>query len=202
MKKILIGYIIRNKKNFIIIITLFCIGIGIGMFIINNSNETQKLEVSNYIKELIEKIRNFEDVDYISLLILSIKENVFSILIIWFLGCTIIGGIFIYVAMIYKGFSIGYTIAAITAVLGVKEGVLISLISILLQNIFFLPAYFLIAENGIKLYKGIYTKCINLKEEVVRHLMIMLISIMLSFIASFVEVYISTNLLIFLKEFL
>ena len=151
MKKILIGYIIRNKKNFIIIITLFCIGIGIGMFIINNSNETQKLEVSNYIKELIEKIRNFEDVDYISLLILSIKENVFSILIIWFLGCTIIGGIFIYVAMIYKGFSIGYTIAAITAVLGVKEGVLISLISILLQNIFFLPAYFLIAENRNKI---------------------------------------------------
>lgn len=151
MKTILIDYVIRNKKNFIIIVTLFCVGIGIGIFFVNNSTETQKNELSLYIENLILKIKDSGSIDNLNLLGLSIKENTFSILIIWFLGCTIIGGIFIYIAIIYKGFSIGYTISAIIAVLGIKQGILISLISLLLQNIIFLPAYFVIAENRNKI---------------------------------------------------
>jgi len=50
------------------------------------------------------------------------------------------------------------------------------------------------------LYKGIYTRCINLKQEVIRHTIIMLISLVFVIASSIVEVYISTNLLIFLKE--
>lgn len=202
MKKVLIEYIIRNKKNFIIISILFCIGICIGICSVNNSNEAQKQELNTYITDVIDKIKKAEDINKFELLVLSIKENISLILIIWFLGCTIIGGVFIYLAIIYKGFTIGYTISAMIAVLGTKEGLIISIISMFLQNIIFLFAFFLIAENGIKLYKGIYTRCINLKEEVIRHTIIMLITIMLSIFSSLVEVYISMNLLIFLKEFL
>ncbi len=151
MKKVLIDYVIRNKKNFIIIITLFCIGISIGIFFINNSNDIQKEELNKYIANITTKTKETPEINKFSLLILSIKENVLSILIIWFLGCTIIGGIFIYIAIIYKGFSIGYTIAAIIAVLGIKQGFIIAVISLLLQNIIFLPAYFLIAENRNKI---------------------------------------------------
>ena len=83
-----------------------------------------------------------------------------------------------------------------------KNGIIFSCLSLLLQNLIFIPAFFILAENGIKLYRGIYKRCINLKEEVIRHTIIMFISIMLILISSFVEVYISTNLLIFLKEIL
>ena len=151
MKKVLIDYVIRNKKNFIIIAILFCIGIGIGSFSINNSNEGQKQELIEYITNLIQKIKNSENINNFDLLILSIKENVGAILIIWFLGCTIIGGIFIYLAVIYKGFSIGYTISAMVAVLGMKQGIILSVISLFLQNIIFIPAFFLIAENRNKI---------------------------------------------------
>lgn len=151
MKEVLKDYIVRNKKNFIIIIILFCIGIGVGIFFVNNSNELQKNELNEYIGNLILKIKDSNSINNFNLLGLSIKENVFSILIIWFLGCTIIGGIFIYIAIIYKGFSIGYTISAMIAVLGIKQGVTVSVISLLLQNIIFLPAYFLIAENRNKI---------------------------------------------------
>lgn len=202
MKKILIEYIIRNKKNFIIIAILFCIGISIGIFFINNSSESQKEELNLYITSLIDKVKKTDSINNFDLLLLSIKENVSLILLVWFLGCTIIGGIFIYLAIIYKGFTIGYTISAMIAVLGAKQGIILSIISLFFQNIIFLFSFFLIAENGIKLYKGIYTRCINLKEEVIRHTIIMLISIMLSIFSSLVEVYISMNLLIFLKEIL
>lgn len=151
MKKVLLEYIIRNKKNFIIIITVFCIGILGGVIFINNSNETQKIEISNYIGELVNNIKNSQNVDRLDLLIISIKQNLFFILLVWFLGCTIIGGMFIYIAIIYKGFAIGYTISALIAVLGVKQGTIVALISLVLQNIIFLPALFLIAENRNKI---------------------------------------------------
>lgn len=202
MKTILLDYVIKNKKNFIVIITLFCIGIAIGIFFINNSNEVQTKEINSHIDSLINNIKNSEDINKLELLFLSVKQNVLFIMLIWFLGCTIVGGIFIYIAIIYKGFSIGYTISAIIATLGVKNGTIFALISLFMQNIIFLPAFFIIAENGIKLYKGIYKKCINLKEEVIRHTIIMLISVMLAVISSCIEVYFSTNLLIFLKEIL
>ena len=202
MKNILIDYVIRNKKNFIVIITLFCIGIAIGIFFINNSSQTQTEEINTHVQNLITNIKDSKNINKLSVLFFSIKQNSLFILLIWFLGCTIIGGIFIYLAVIYKGFSIGYTISAMIAVLGVKNGTIFSLIALFMQNIIFIPAFFIIAENGIKLYKGIYKRCINLKEEVIRHTIIMLISIMLVIISSFIEVYFSTNLLIFLKEFI
>ena len=130
MRKVLIDYIIRNK---------------------NNSNEAQKEELNIYIESLIEKIKKSESIDNFKLLCLSIKENSKIILLVWFLGCTIIGGIFIYLAIIYRGFCIGYTISAMIAVLGVKQGIIISLISMLFQNIIFLPAFFIIAENRYKI---------------------------------------------------
>lgn len=151
MKSILIDYIIRNKKNFTIIIILFFIGIAIGIFCINNSNDMQKTELNDYIKNLVIKIKDSNNINNIELLWLSIKENVFLILLIWFLGCTIIGGIFIYIAIIYKGFSIGYTISALIAVLGIKQGIIISILSLLLQNIIFLPVFFIIAESRYKI---------------------------------------------------
>lgn len=91
MKSILIDYVIRNKKNFIIIITLFCIGIALGIFFINNSDETQKLELNTYIEELVKNIKESDSINKMDVLFLSIKQNVSFILIIWFLGCTIIG---------------------------------------------------------------------------------------------------------------
>lgn len=200
MKKILVDYIVRNKKNFIIILAVFCIGVFIGTISINNLAENQKLELTNYIENLVQNIKNSENIDRLNLLILSIKENIAIIILVWFLGCTIIGGVFIYIAILYKGFAIGYTASALIAVLGIRHGTIIAILSLLMQNLIFLPAFFLIAENGIKLYKGIYKRCINLKEEVIRHSVIMLISIMLSIISSFVEIYFSMNLLIFLKE--
>ncbi len=151
MKRILFDYIIRNKKNFITIIVIFCIGIAGGIIFINNSTDIQIGEINNYVGNLVNNIKNAENVNRLNLLGVSLKQNIFFILLIWFLGCTIIGGIFIYIAVIYKGFAIGYTISSIIAVLGVKGGTIFAVAGLLLQNLIFLPAFFLIAENRSKI---------------------------------------------------
>lgn len=147
MKRILIEYIIKNKKNFIILCIFFIIGFTIGIFLVNNSSNLIKIEIHNYISSFINNLKDGKEINRIEMLSLSIKENALLIILTWFLGCTIIGGIFIYFLICYKGFTIGYTIASLIVTLGLKNGIIISIISILLQNIIFLPAFFLIAES-------------------------------------------------------
>lgn len=151
MKDILLNYFIKNKKNFIIITIVFCIGVIGGIIFINNSKEPQITEINTYIQELINNIKNSENINKLNLLFLSIKENSILILLIWFLGYTIIGAIFIYLLILYKGFCLGYTISALIAVLGVRQGTLVSIVTLLFQNIVFLFALFLISENRNKI---------------------------------------------------
>ena len=147
MKKILLEYIIKNKKNFFIITIIFILGIAF----VNTSNNFQKEELNNYVNTLINNIKDTDNISKIDLLILSIKQNVCFILLVWFLGCTIIGGLFIYVTIVYKGFALGYTIASMIGVLGLKNGIIFSCLSLLLQNIIFIPAFFIVAENRNKI---------------------------------------------------
>ena len=200
MKKVLIDYIDRNKKNFMILIIFFIIGIFMGVTIINNLSSDLKQEVDTYIDSIINLLKENNEINKFEMFLVSIKENILFILLIWFLGLTIIGGYFIYLTVLYKGFLLGYTAAAFIATLGIKTGTLVIIVSLLMQNVVFIPAMLLISENGIKLCKGIHKKCLNLKEEFIRHSIIMLITIMLILLASFIEVYFSMNLLIFFKE--
>lgn len=204
MKKqsVLLEYIIKNKKTFFIISGLFIIGVFLGINFINHASSDQIEEIKKYVDTLIQNIKSYEQINKTDLLVQSIVQNILCILLIWFLGCTIIGSIFIFVAIIYRGFSLGYTISAIIACLGIKEGSIFSITALLAQNIFILPAFFILSESGIKLYNGIRKHCINLKLEVIRHTIIMLICAVIVIIASFIEVYFSTNLLIFFKDFL
>ena len=197
MKKVLLNYINNNKKNLFIIIILFCIGVAIGIIFINNTEDTQKNDIRDCINNLIINVPNYNNIEKIKLLSFSIKNNLILIIIIWFLGCTIIGGPIIYVVILYKGISIGYTISALIAVLGIKIGTIIALLALSIHNIIYLPVFFIIAENGIKLYKGIYKKCINIKEEFIKHTIALLITSGIAILSSFIEVYCSTNLLLF-----
>lgn len=200
MKKVLIDYIDRNKKTFIILISFFIIGIFVGVTLLNNLSSNLKQEVDSYIESVINLLKENNEINMFGMFLISIKENILFILLIWFLGLTIIGGYFIYLTVLYKGFLLGYTAAAFIATLGIKTGTLVIIVSLLMQNVVFIPAMLLISENGIKLCRGIHKKCLNLKEEFIRHNIIMLITIMLILLASFIEVYFSMNLLIFFKE--
>lgn len=86
--------------------------------------------------------------------------------------------------------------------LGAKSGSIFVFASLLVQNIIFLPAIFILAESGIKLYSRITKNTTNIKQELIRHTVIMLIVVMMMILSSVLEVYFSTNLLIFFKNFI
>lgn len=201
-KGVLYNYLLSNKKNFFIIFIIFFIGMLVGIFVINHTENSGIVEISSYITAIRDNLKDMQNLNLTECFINSLKQNIIFILMIWFLGCTIIGNIFVYVCVLYKGFTLGYTISALIISLGVKSGSIFVFASLLLQNIILLPTIFILAESGIKLYIRITKNLVNIKQELLRHTVIMLICLILVTISSVVEVYISTNILIFLKKFM
>lgn len=172
------------------------------MIFINHTSNNEITEITSYVETLKENIKTKENIDKFSCLIESLKQNFKIVFLIWILGSSIIGSFFIYVVIAYKGFSVGYTISALIASLGIKCGSIFVFSSLLPQNIIFLPAIFVLAESGIKVYHRIMKNNVDIKTELVRHFIVMLITLAFSSMASIIEAYLSTNLLIFFKNFI
>ena len=90
IKALIITHVVNNKKEYIIMLILFLIGILLGVLVINNTPEEQYNNASNYINTFIEKMKNIQDIDNISLFQSSAIKNIIWALSIWFFGTTVI----------------------------------------------------------------------------------------------------------------
>ena len=190
-------HILNNKKEYIIVSILFVIGIFLGVFFINNVNEEPKIQITEYLNQFIEQLKNTETLNNIDLLKTSIGQNIILAICLWFFGTTIIGIPIVFGIVIYRGFCLGYTIAAAIYVMGISKGILFVLILLLLQNLLIIPAILALAVSGIKLYKSITkdNRKENVKLEVVRHTVFSLIMLGILILSSVIEIFVSTNIL-------
>ena len=197
IKELVKNHINNNIKEYVIIALLFIIGIFLGVLFVNNMQETPKAEVSNYMDNFIEKFKNTENIDRITLVKTSIFQNLTLAIIIWFFGTTVIGLPVVFGMIIYRGFCLGYTIAVIISMMGISKGLLFVTISIIAQNIIAIPAILALAVSGFKLYKSIIKdrRKENIKPEIIRHTIFSIIMIILLIMSSFVEIFISTEIL-------
>ena len=190
-------HVINNKKEYMLVTLLFIIGIFIGVFFVNNIEETQKSEITTYINTFMEKMKNTESLDYMELLKTSMGQNILLAIVLWFFGTTVIGIPVVFGVVLYRGFCLGYTIAICITMMGLPQGILFVLILLLLQNIIFIPAVLALAVSGFKLYKSIVKdrNKENVKIEVVRHTIFSLIMLLLLVLSSVIEIFLSTNMM-------
>ena len=190
-------HIINNLREYIIILLIFIIGIFLGVFFINNMQDEQKNEISEYINTFITNLKNSSEVNNLQLLKTSIAQNVVLGVAIWFFGTTVIGIPVVFGIVLYRGFCLGYTISTCITVMGLSKGLLFVIITLVLQNLIFIPAIIAIAVSGFKLYKSIVKdrKVDNIKLEILRHTIFSLIMMILLIIASLVETFVSTGIL-------
>ncbi len=189
-------HVINNKKEYMIVALLFMIGIFLGVLFVNNIQENPKLEITNYIKGFIEKMKTIETLNHMELLKNSIGQNILLAIILWFFGTTVIGIPVVFGLVIYRGFCLGYTIAACITVVGLPQGIWLVFILLLLQNILFIPAILALAVSGFKLYKSIIKdrNKENVKIEVVRHTVFSFIMLLILLLSSAIEIFLSTNI--------
>ncbi len=122
-----------------------------GVLFINNANEGQITDISGYINTFVEKTKDDNvSIDYVKLFVSSIKRNLSFALLLWFSGLTVIGIFVVYGAICFRGFCLGYSVSSIVATLGIKNGSIFAITSMLLQNIIFIPAIFALAISRNK----------------------------------------------------
>lgn len=196
-KKIIYNHILNNSKEYIIVTLVFIIGIFLGVMFINNTNELQMSEISSYINSFIDKLKTTEHIDSLNILKASILNNILLAITICFFGTTVIGIPVVFGIVLYRGFCLGYTVAAIVSMLGLTKGIVFIIVTLLLQNIIFIPTLLALAVSGFKLYKSIVKdrRKENIKLEVLRHTIFSGIMLLLLCISSFIEIAASTNIL-------
>lgn len=193
----ILNHVINNKKEYILVTLLFLVGIFLGVLFINNSEESQLTEITNYMQQFIEKLKNTQNLETSTLLKTTIMQNIVLAITLWFFGTTVIGIPIVFGLIMYKGFCLGYTIATVIATLGTGKGIMFILIALILQNIILIPAILAIGVSGFKLYKSIVKdrNKENIKVEVLRHTIFSVIMLCCLCISAMVEILISTNIL-------
>lgn len=194
-------YFKENRRIFIKIILFLILGIILGIICVNNSSFEQINEITAYMQDLINNIKNAENINKSIFLVQDLKKNTIFVIIIWIMGLTIIGNFFLYVIILYKGFSLGYTISAVIAALGIKSGIIFASLSLIIPNLIFIPAIILLTGNGIKIYQSIkQNKYVNIKGELIRYTVFMLITLVLTVISTYIEASSSMYLLEIIKK--
>ena len=196
-------HISNNAKEYLIVALMFIIGIFAGVFFVNNIQEEQKTEITQYLNNFIQQFKNIQNLDTINLLKTSITQNAVLAILIWFFGTTVIGIPVVFGIVIYRGFCLGYTVSVTITVLGLSKGLTFSLVSMLLQNIIMIPAILALAVSGFKLYKSIVKdkRKENIKLEILRHTIFSLLMFAVLVISSVIEVFISTNILSYIIKY-
>lgn len=204
IKQTIIEHVANNRKEYIIIVLLFIIGIFLGVFFVNNMQESSKEEIQSYINNFIEKMKNLQNIDNMSLLKNSITQNIVFAVLIWFFGTTVIGLPIVFGLILYRGFCLGYTVSSFIAILGIGKGIVLIFASLLFQSLLSIPAILGLAVSGFKLYKSIIRDKAkeNIKLEIARHTIFSIIMIATLLVASIIEIFISTNLIKILAKYL
>lgn len=197
-------HIRNNRKEYVVVCLLFIIGIFLGVLFVNKMQQEELEQGKTYLSTFIENYKTTENTNNMEILQNSIKQNILLALIIWFFGTTVIGMPVVFGMVIYRGFSLGYTISLSIVTLGFSKGLAFILVSLLLQSILFIPAILALAVSGFKLYKSIIKdkRRENIKLEIIRHTIFSIIMVLVLIISSIIEAFISMKGLKILVKYL
>lgn len=204
IKEIVFSHIENNLREYIVFTVIFLIGIVIGVIFINNVSENQGLEITNYITSFVSSLKENNEINNFVLLKDSIKKNVELATILWFMGSTVIGISIVYLIVAFRGFCLGYTISSMIATFGLWKGILFILSTIFLQYIIFIPCIIALSVSGMRLHNSIMKdrRKENIKLEVLRHTVFCAFILVFMIISSFIEVFVSKNILINIVKYL
>ncbi|WP_446899374.1 stage II sporulation protein M [Clostridium sp. LBM24168] len=128
------------QDNFwLYVITLLCFftGIVLGIYSVRYMGGFEKNDLLSYLDSFKNAVSS-DGINYKAIFIETIKLNIPMIVIIWFLGLTMIGIPVILVIDVIKGFTVGFASSFIINELGMK-GIWFVLLGIFPQNIIYIP---------------------------------------------------------------
>lgn len=203
MKSLKMDYLWKHVEEnlwlYLISIFSMTLGIFIGIYSIKHLGQFPKSDLTSYLNSFTKSFDlgklNYKDIFY-----QCIKNNIPFIILMWFLGLTMIGIPIVLVLDAIKGFSIGFTIGFIVNSLG-RKGVIIVLLGLIPQNLIYIPCYLVASTLAIEFSLMIIRDRINRKwsyniwGRVFSYSLTFLIISLFLMVGFLIESYITPNLL-------
>lgn len=197
MKVFLARYIDSNIKDIMLITIMIFIGITLSVIYVNNLDKIGRDDVIDNIEQIITYVKEKEEYTNEEKYIVfkeTAEKNIIFLLLIAFLGTSIIGFPIICLLIIYKFFSVGYTMSSVIASIGARRGIIFICFSCGIHNIIYIVSVYIMSLSSLNLIK-IITQFNNengtIKYKIIKHSIFLLISIVIALIASITEAYIS-----------
>ncbi len=194
-------YLKNHIVTYFFIILLFIIGIVVGALAVKTLPEEQKLELIGYLKLFFSGLTQNNNLDTNSHLLGSVVlNNVKTVLLVWFLGFTIIGIPFVLFIIFTRGFIIGFTVGFLVNEY-VLKGVFFALVSVLPHNFFSIPALLTLGVSSISFSLMLVRRKNHINQNLwynaVQYTLFCTLILIIMVAAAFIEVYISP---VFMKQ--
>lgn len=142
----------NNTKGINVFLTIVILFLGIGIILGLNSvfymNTSHIDELDSYLSKLMQYIGQ-QTINYKEIFLSSVISNLTMFLIIYILGNWFLGGPFILLAMLFKGYTIGFTFTTFIKVLGTK-GLGVALAGVIPQNLFYVPCFIFLSIVALR----------------------------------------------------
>ncbi|WP_298841109.1 stage II sporulation protein M [Clostridium sp.] len=186
-----------QENHWLYIISILCIftGIILGIYSVKYMGEVERNDLVNYLTNFIDPL-NSSGISYKLIFFQSIKNNLPVIVLLWFLGLTIVGLPIIVIIDLLKGFTVGFTFSFMISGLG-KSGIGIAILGVLPQNLIYIPciifASVISMEFSIMLLKNKFNKqwTSSVSSRIIYYSVIFIIIIAFLFIGIIIESYIA-----------
>ena len=203
MRQYIKYYFSNNIIEYLKLFYIFTIGVVVSIFVINNSNSLEQEEIRNFINSKISIVKSNDYDNKNDVFNNSLKRNFKDFVFIVFLASTVIGIPFVYWIIAKKAFSIGYTISAIFATQNTKTAIIFICNSMLIHNIMYMVSIFVVLVAGVNFVKSFFAnKKMNIRFEIFKYLIFVLIASSIVIMSSLFEAYVSTNFLYLFKKYL
>lgn len=190
--------ILPSKKINFFVVTILILGLISGSIFLMTLNDTDKNSSILQIQTFFNNINN-NNIDNGLALKNSLIINYIFVALIWGLGLSIIG-IIINIFLTYiKGFIVGFSISSIILTYGYK-GILASILYIFPMQVFNVLTVIVLTIYSIMFSQNLLAIIVNKRKNnnrtmLKRYFIILVFSIIVSFISSVLEVYLFPNLL-------
>lgn len=186
-------HIQENRGQYILIGFIFLAGIIIGNYKVSGLEGG----VKNYLLSLVDSYLQGgaeRSLDGKSIILAAFFNQARIVLAIWFLGLTVIGLPLILAVVFLRGISLGFTVGFLYQEKALA-GILISLVSVLPQNLVYIPLLIMwsvIALNfSVFIIKGKSSSIMPLSTGLLSYSILMLVFLFLFLLGAIIEAYLS-----------
>lgn len=136
-----------NIWIYLVIIIALILGISLGAVTVNNIDEVSRADATTYVEGFLE-LTSGNELQSSQILRQSIKFNLYFSLLMFLSGLTYLGVAFIPMFVAFRGFCIGFSVAFLAGNIG-NGGLLLSISSVLPQNIIYIPVIIIMGAVGM-----------------------------------------------------